>query len=50
MKKIYYEKPECEILVVRFEGHLLTGSEQMRVSGTRDGYSGYYDLDNPNDE
>ena len=43
MKKIYYEKPECEILVVRFEEGVLTGSNNYGAKGTagntiEDGY------------
>lgn len=31
MKKIYYEKPECEILVVQFEEALLQGSKRFNA-------------------
>ncbi len=45
-KKLLYEQPDCELLVVRFEGNLLTGTGDTQVNGGRSGY-GYYDgLDN----
>ena len=43
-KKSLYEAPTTNILVVRVEGSLLTGSNGTQVSGTRGGYS-YYSLD-----
>ena len=39
-KKLLYEQPDCELLVVRFEEALLINT----VTGERDGYD-YYDLD-----
>jgi len=47
MKKLkeLYSSPTTELLVVRFEGSLLTGTNQTEVEGNRGDPYDYYDLD-----
>ena len=48
MKKVFYEKPTTETLVVRFEGAILTGSDPNRVRSNSS--SSGYDSENYLDE
>lgn len=43
MSKILYEKPSTELLVVRFEESLLTGSPVPGQAGNNDSYNEYPD-------
>ncbi len=44
MNKIFYEKPTVELLVVRFEEGVLTGSPVAGQAGANETYN-YYDED-----
>ncbi len=44
MKKVFYEKPTTETLVVRFEEGVLTGSPVAGQAGANETYN-YYDED-----